>query len=508
MPRSRSRDLSDRFVGRRDYYRRGDSVRWWKYALSVVAFVAALGWAAFEWLSPTRAAVAHTHGDLASPHAAWSDNCAACHLESSSSLSLASAIFETGDRWRELTCQKCHAGPVHHAHATPGAAQTDCASCHHDHQGREHSLTRLTDSHCTSCHADLPRHHTQGKSIYTTSITDFATHPEFSKVLTFDASTDRKLKFSHAVHMNPGQSYVKDGRDPPPADAVKLECSSCHQLDSGINGDAYRQAVASLAGQPTRSILPPRAEGAYFLPINYDLHCKSCHPTAVSPGVVGVEVLKSIDLPHRLQPESLKPILREKVAGALLRDHPSLHRPPSQRLDRPSKEPEVMAFRNRVESLTEAGMKELLQDPPAENSPLSIATGCVKCHDLNTPGPMRKVEALPDHTIWFEHAKFNHGSHRGVACAECHTGMAPTFRANGQVEWVAKEPLRILGVESCRQCHGPARSTPHGQEGGIRHGCTDCHRFHNGDFPLQALGGANRNPRTSRTVQEFLRGSP
>ena len=42
--------------------------------------------------------------------------------------------------------------------------------------------------------------------------------------------------------------------------------------------------------------------------------------------------------------------------------------------------------------------------------------------------------------------------------------------------------------------------------GGVRHGCTDCHRYHNGDLPLQGRGANARNAAQPLDLSEFLKG--
>ena len=138
MPRSPSRDLSDRYIGRRGYFRNPDAIRKGKYALSLIALFAVIGWAVVDVMQPSRANYGHSHGPLTNPHAAFDDNCSACHASySAGDVGLLSA-FNARERWHNLTCEKCHSGPAHHASATPeGAARHKlCSNCHHDHQGR------------------------------------------------------------------------------------------------------------------------------------------------------------------------------------------------------------------------------------------------------------------------------------------------------------------------------------------------------------------------------------
>src|SRR5262249_40532293 len=141
-----------------------------KYALAAIAFVAACGWAAVDIFKPSKAAYAHTHGPLANPHAAFDDNCAACHVPHSPSEFGISALFHTRDRWHDLTCGQCHAGMADEtdgsrafAHHPESATQdaidyhNRCSNCHHDHNGRFNSLIRLADADCIKCHTNLKK---------------------------------------------------------------------------------------------------------------------------------------------------------------------------------------------------------------------------------------------------------------------------------------------------------------------------------------------------------------
>src|SRR5436190_24002924 len=179
MPRSPARDLSDRYTGKRGYFRNPDALRWWKYALAWLAFAGALAWAAVDVARPPGAAYAHTHGPLANPHAAFDTNCAACHVGHTWDEALTSKALDVRGRWHDLSCEKCHTGAAHHSSATAEARDfhARCSNCHHDHNGRAHSLTRISDNHCTKCHSDLGKWHDKAKSLsgtpYQNKVTDF-----------------------------------------------------------------------------------------------------------------------------------------------------------------------------------------------------------------------------------------------------------------------------------------------------------------------------------------------
>src|SRR5262249_36592933 len=155
-----------------------------------------------------------------------------------------------------------------------------CSNCHHDHQGRLNSLVRLNDADCTKCHSDLGKWHdaaqsqtkARGEQPYQNKITKFTTeHPDF-RSLNIEKNP-RTLKFSHAVHMAPGQTMkmtvgqvaklsnptvAELYRKPGQADdaMVQLDCASCHKLDSGVGSPEFDKQKAALdaMGEPTRAL--------------------------------------------------------------------------------------------------------------------------------------------------------------------------------------------------------------------------------------------------------------
>jgi hypothetical protein len=160
-------------------------------------------------------------------------------------------------------------------------------------------------------------------------------------------------------------------------------------------------------------------------------------------------------------------------------------------------------------------MSVLLQGVrPVGSGALHLPSGgyaCGKCHELAGEGGTEaaQIARLATPPVWFPHARFSHVAHRGVTCASCHPGTGAAYFGDG---WTAeKEPIRIAGVESCRQCHGPRRNVTDAggarqTVGGVRHDCADCHRYHNGDHPLQGRGADARKSGEPLTPGEFFRG--
>lgn len=496
--------------------------------LAVAACVGVGAWAVAEVAAPARTAPAHTHGTLANPHAAWDSDCAACHKPHSLSADGLTSVLNVEGRWHDLSCERCHTGPAHHAAVTDKgkAFHARCSNCHHDHGGRGNSLVRIADRHCTECHADLAENHASKAPAAAASVTSFAAnHPEFRPLT---EAPKRSLKFSHPLHMTPGQvrspgdkaALTVDGlrklggpdavnRFAPgqPADApVALDCRSCHQLDPGRgqgrdDGHQFDQLKAALDrnGEPVRSVLSARGEGAYFLPVNFEAHCRSCHPLRAPEGKKDDKAwVNGFDIPHRRQPDQLLKDLKGGYLRELIQaDHPALKLPagPGGRLD---PRPEVTnTLRQDVDRLAANVERFVL---------FNDQTGCAECHVVSKGKPIE----VEDRTVWFRKAYFNHAAHRFAACADCHPGTEGKYVAPRTLDQAAL----IDGAESCRQCHAPAGTKvvrkADGREfvgGGVRHGCTDCHRYHNGDHALQGRGAWANFPARPLSLAEFLPGS-
>jgi hypothetical protein len=521
MPRSPSRDRADRFDGNRGYFRRPEALRRAKSALAVAALVLTGVWVVADVVDPARTAYSHAHGPLANPHAVWESDCAACHRPHSVSEVGLGSIFHARDRWHDLTCEKCHAGPAHNANVADTARDfhARCSNCHHDHAGRANSLVRISDGHCTRCHADLAAYRGAGTPNCAATVTNFATdHPEFRPLA---VPPIRTLKFSHALHMTPGQVHAENGREAmtatrlrelsgptadgyravgPGDDRIQLDCASCHRLDSGAGTPEFdRLRATQAAGEPGRAAFPPRAPGAHFLPVNFEAHCRACHPLRAPAGASGGNVIPGFDVPHRRQPPALRRELGAGYLRGLAEKDLALLAVPAGPGGLPDPRPAagVRTVREEVDRLTSVAAKALA----------SAGGTCAKCHDLDESG----IAPVPDRAVWLLAAHFDHTAHRALACASCHPGTAAGYAPPGTA-LVEKEPVQITGIDSCRACHSPAGTrvvSPDGSAvtgGGVRHACTDCHRYHNGDHGLQGRGAAVQFPAAPLGVAEFLRG--
>jgi hypothetical protein len=302
---------------------------------------------------------------------------------------------------------------------------------------------------------------------------------------------------------------------------VQLACASCHTLDSNIGSDSFNRQKDTLAkGDPTRALLPPRADGAYFLPTNFEAHCRSCHPLAANEGSFtkgdAKLILPRFDLPHRKQTHEIRELLKAGYVKELIAldalpkaKEKEVVKPPQPGLppEAAPKDDELTAFRRKVDELTEK----------AERLLLNGTDGCAKCHKTEprakaADGVGFNIKPVPDRTVWFAHAKFNHASHRGATCAACHPGTEG--RAISPTDAAIDEEKKVLirGIDSCRTCHSPTSSNvtlPDGTKtsgGGVRSSCTDCHRYHHGDQPFQGRGAQGWFPKEPRELADWLKG--
>jgi hypothetical protein len=554
-PPAPNRVRVERFKWNRHYFRDRSSlgkVRWWA---CVAAAVVGVGWGLYALAFPGET-IHHqvSHGPVASPHQAWDQRCDACHASHSlGDFSVTGAIFSSNvhQRWNEFNCQNCHAGKPdvkdyapHHASALwkAGSEALECAACHHDHQGRDFSMVKMPDTDCTQCHKDLKDHHRDGSSRFDNKITRFEDqHPDFDAKKNFQ----RTLHFNHAHHMMAGipptpeaTQNVKDGLqsnsvqkvgDLPAQfreryrlegqsdkDPVQLTCASCHQLDAGRTEAGQPtskawQATENLARNlPLDSVLPPRAAGAYYLAINYDVSCQACHPIEVAVGEKGRKP-SVFTVPHRLTPEQADKQLRLAVIDGLASQTnapPSVLKNTRDRLDPLAPERPWHNLEEQVRALTDEAKKQLLLDGPNG----LYGRSCAKCHIKQPGAEALAIKPVTTPAVWLPHAKFNHSAHRAMNCASCHTSKeAKVSSLEELLSAIPKpEPVGIPDIANCRQCHAPARRTSAGPQGGVRHDCVECHRYHNGDAPLQGLGSAHRDPPDSLRLgaDAFLRGTP
>jgi hypothetical protein len=529
--RETSRERSSRIP--HDYLRQQTPVGRWRWTFVVLAVIVAAGWLGITLAVPGAIERQSTHGELASVHATWDNRCEACHRPftaingnnwSAGFLTRAAAAAEAGN------CTSCHAGPAHHASMVPGD-EAACGACHRDHRGRDADIKSGVDSDCTRCHADLPAHTVGGKPRFQKGdadkyipVTSFVgDHPPFKVAR---GPKDRALKFSHKLHMSPGilppdasgqtwtiarvraispemaERYKADQPEDQRQEnsPVALNCASCHRADTGLGDPSAALTAKGIGNVPRESVLPARQAGVHMLPITFENHCAGCHPLTFD----GSERLAKQTVPHRLKSPDLGRILTDVYSAEAVNDPEQklFVRPdrPLPRLDKQDQE-DAQARQKAAEAVGKKVGTALAR--------LETAT-CAKCHDVT---PVRKDDksagweaSVPPEgaplggrvipTIWFEHAFFDHASHKAVSCSHCHGNCWPDDKRITEEALRADEkaPAHLPTIDNCKQCHAPAVMTTAGPRGGAQFGCSECHTYHNGDKTLQWRGSSHWKP--------------
>jgi hypothetical protein len=504
-----------------DYYRRPDALARWKMALGLASALLALGWLALApgWndgatprlalFDPSRLA---SPGPVARAHAMLESSCESCHTPFQPiNGSRWSPVAESVENASDAKCQACHAGPEHHAAQRSGDVVA-CAECHQDHQGRGAPLTSVDDRLCTSCHSSLDRHRDdtkrKGPRAFATVVTRFDSknHPEFAKL-----ADPGQLRFNHRLHLSigltlePGGSPFTFARLPESERSryglssngdlsapVRLDCRSCHVLDEAESEATKRGERASVVGTT-----PLRSEGAYMLPISSAVHCQACHPLHFEPR----EPLRQVR--HGQQPLQVLEELRAFYATDALRASPELLRRalPARGLPMKAEDPPTREAGKAIDDKVESALRLLFVPPVAGSGASRSRRGCIECHEVDglVDGEgideetikrltIRKVE-IP--RIWYPHARFDHSAHRSMDCASCHTTIGQS---------TAHQNLDIPGRSNCLHCHSADGVVTGIGASGSNAGssCTTCHRYHNGDHPLEGPGASARGPRRAR----------
>jgi hypothetical protein len=244
--------------------------------------------------------------------------------------------------------------------------------------------------------------------------------------------------------------------------AVQLDCKSCHSLDG-----------------------TPGSSGKYFAPVKFDPHCQACHDTQSGPAIAqGKQVVPSFAVPHGQSLDELEKRIESAYSKEMQKQHQPLFATPNPFDPKRANEPAVIAYQKDVKDATTTAVNFLLRDQ------------CSKCHLVEG----RTVPKSNIPAVWLQHSTFDHTAHRMADCKLCHPNAdQPLDASKPDYE---REPVNIKGIETCRECHAPAS----GNQGGVKHGCTDCHRFHGGDQPLHGRGNEIRFPKDPMTVEELLRG--
>lgn len=484
------------------HVRRDALARWQCRLVGLVVVVWLVYLFGAGWADPAH--LRHSPGPLARVHATWEADCSACHAPWTR-LGPVYGDTHAADR----RCQSCHPGAPHHPTTRQGD-DPSCVSCHREHRGESTVLSRVEDSHCTRCHSNLRAHLRPGTKTAFENVVRFGRgdHPDF-----YVGPDPRRLKFSHRRHMTEGIRLLPNAspftvarveesardryRNGHPRDdsPVQLQCASCHQLEPP------GPSTPAPGGLPHAALRPARSPAATMRPVLYDDHCQACHPLTFERK--NPQVARSGDraVRHRLQPAEIRAFLEGHYTEQYLRD--LVGGPPRRTL--PGEAPGAAARRRAVADIADRVRQ-------AEAELYRGNKSCAECHftdppaEAAAPGQLDSLRIVPTRIpqVWFEHAVFDHAAHRKLRCAACHAGAEANAPARGNGASL------LPRVETCLECHGPARVADGRKQGGAGHDCTECHRYHHGDAPLHGKGAAARSvPSEKRlNIRQFLNGRP
>lgn len=456
------------------YHRRSTPVRRWIQRLLVVAALLTVGIAVLAVVGPVRRRMS-SPGDLHAVHAAWDNDCEKCHVPGRPTDS-GNALT----RWlakpalSEERCQQCHEGPPHSSSQDPDQVPR-CGTCHRDHAGRTAWLTQLSDHTCQRCHA----------------IDSFAkNHPPF-RVTDADGVRDTlsptsvdpgKLIFNHQVHLSKGLLYNGNSGRPFTLDAIRDDTlREKYRAFAGENGVLTLGCIACHSSDAEGDPASVRTAGDVMLPVNFDRHCKACHPLRYDAALP--------ELPHRVQPQQVHDLIWGAVANQKTKEAPMPRVRPLAGHPQSRAEEEARRSIDRQAG----GADQFLASDQRDRRREYVLEGkstCALCHTYS--GPVKGGEPLPTitptaiPTHWFPKSTFNHTSHRTLNCVECHQGVTSSTMASD---------ILMPQKDNCIQCHGPSK--------GVRSSCTTCHLYHNGDNPLHGLGSPARDARKKRTIRDW-----
>jgi hypothetical protein len=385
-------------------------------------------------------------GPVSSAHAAFNNDCAACHTGPTRTFHRLVSFDPGLHSVPDDACRKCHEGARHHD--VPIGEQS-CVSCHREHRGAK-VLARVDSRHCTDCHADPRRN-------FPVSAFALGDHPEFRLFRAGTPVDPGRINFNHDVHLKLDKVRGIDR---------KLACQDCHQADP---------------------------DGRRMQPIRFDRHCKECHPLAVQlAGAWKDDRLTQLartfadaPLPHpspRETPEVVRAVLRDRLSRFIARPvnrQAFLGLPPLAEPERPVPGAPRPAPPTREEHLwiheQQAQIERVLFDG---------AGGCRYCHHEKGKAK-RHVGALPEFfpsnipTYWYRSSRFSHHAHRMLDCAGCHPAALSK----------ATSDVLIPYLDTCLKCHAE-------RVGKARSDCVECHGYHD---PTE-----QRAFRGKRTIEEFI----
>lgn len=306
----------------------------------------------------------------------------------------------------DKACLVCHSERLHNKNQE---SPPRCAVCHVEHTGI-HMDEAIGDKPCAICHADLKRKDEKKLEVNAHITSLEKDHPEWAYLTRPQTDTPR-IKLNHAVHMKPGLAGAGGKK-------VNMKCSDCHSVDLEKDPQGiYRKSK-----------------------FDHQKQCMDCHAITFDGRYPGSTA------PHKKPEEVEKFIFQFYAEKMQARDGGMV---PDRRFVGPQAAPAVSFGPGWVDSQSQTALTPLFEKK------------CSLCHDFQKTEGLPKVLKVEMPSQFLDKGTFNHASHRGMVCIDCHTQALTSKKS---------EDVLIPGIKSCLPCHGSGGNPgPH---------CQICHQYH------------------------------
>jgi len=407
---------------------------------------------------PTIVGLSWNPGQFSNAHRFFGENCATCHE---------GAFAGVADK----ACLACHSTVGAHAphgidlgHAGVELATLRCVACHSEHRGLDGAV--ISEARfCLGCHTDLDK---TAPAAQVKDVGGFPRgHPQFRATLVADPMQGNTVR-------------AELGTTPPPLDHPGIKFSHKAHLDTlgdKVLGD--RQ----VKGCPDCHI--PDPSGLTFLPITYKNQCASCHELTFDK--VGLP-WPDAKVPHGDDTGVITAVWNYYAGLALQGEKPSPTPASAPQLERrsagaaapPPSTPPPADSVGWVTAKSMAALRIVFDD----------RRGCAYCHYARTADGDWDTEklltnALPPkadmahvvapvmmRTQFLPAARFDHASHRGMTCEDCHAARQAQTSSE----------VLIPDLQNCVKCHGSENASLRAQST-----CISCHLFHHSEFGLMRV---------------------
>lgn len=403
-------------------------------------------------------------GEFSNAHRFFAADCATCHQGAFS-------------RVADAACLACHntvGGHVPHGVGLGSVgdklAASRCIDCHTEHRGLDGSVIR-TAGLCLDCHRNM------AEAAPATGVSDVRSfpggHPQFRATLVADAAKDETAR-------------VALGASPPPVNRPGIKFLHKEHLDTlGRTALGDRQ----VKGCPDCHVPDPAGQG--FMPITYKDQCQRCHELTFDKVALPWQDAK---VPHG-DDRGVIAAVWNFYAGLALHGGMSDEPPASPAVERrgagnapPAAPSALLGDAQAWVATKSATAVKIIFDPKR---------GCAYCHYSTAADGAWNIEKMlsdamapaapPAHVVapvvlrsrFLPWARFDHASHRGMTCVDCHAVKEAS--ADG-------EALMIPGKENCVRCHGGENASLRAQST-----CISCHEFHHQALgPMRVSAGATQ----------------